>query len=176
MLGLEQFLNKFGAVTLLDIVELGLAAVFVFVVIKKVGTYLLQRHDAEVEKDKQIKTALEAVSHYPEYRKQSLEIQETFKREIAELRKMQDEHTKQLIEMEQANKKRECNKLRDILLQNYRHYTNKELNPSQSWTRMESEAFWELYGDYEDMGGNGHMHSVVRPAMEKLHIVEIDDK
>ena len=37
---------------------------------------------------------------------------------------------------------------------------------------MEAEAFWELFKDYEEDGGNGYIHSVVRPAMNLLRIVE----
>ena len=79
-------------------------------------------------------------------------------------------------EIAEQNRKRECNKLRDILLQSYRYYTNKEQNPSQSWTKMESEAFWDLFRDYEDLGGNGYMHTVVQPEMERLCIVNVSEQ
>jgi hypothetical protein len=83
---------------------------------------------------------------------------------------------KRLIEMEEQNKKRERNKLRDRLLQNYRYYTNIETNPSQTWTEMESEVFWEMFKDYEEAGGNGYMHSTVLPEMERLIVVEVGQK
>ena len=63
--------------------------------------------------------------------------------------------------MENDLKRRERNKLRARLLQSYRFYTNPERNPSQSWTRMEAEAFWELFRDYEDANGNGYIHTEV---------------
>jgi chloramphenicol 3-O-phosphotransferase len=66
--------------------------------------------------------------------------------------------------------------LRDRLLQNFRYYTNIETNPSQTWTRMEAEAFWEMFKDYEEAGGNGYMHSNVRPEMERLIVVEVGMK
>ncbi len=78
--------------------------------------------------------------------------------------------------MEEANKRRECNKLRDRLLQSYRYYTNADVNPSLSWTRMEAEAFWGLFRDYEEVGGNGYMHTVVQPAMEKLRVRECGEE
>ena len=40
---------------------------------------------------------------------------------------------------------------------------------------MEAEAFWELFGEYEDRGGNSYMHSVVQPAMNKLTVLEMDE-
>ena len=76
--------------------------------------------------------------------------------------------------IEEQNRRRERNKLRDRLLQSYRHYTSKDINPSQSWTKMEAKAFWELIRDYEDAGGNGYIHTVVQPAMECLHIIEMN--
>ena len=112
---------------------------------------------------------------YPEYRQQSIKIQEKLESEIQELRKAQDEHTCRLLQMEENSQRRERNKLRDRLLQNYRYYTSKEHNPCQEWTRMESETFWECFADYENMNGNGYMHSVVQPEMNLLGIIEMDD-
>lgn len=37
---------------------------------------------------------------------------------------------------------------------------------------MEAEAFWELFRDYEDLGGDGYMHTEVQPAMERLVVTE----
>ena len=41
---------------------------------------------------------------------------------------------------------------------------------------MESEAFWELFREYENAGGNGYMHTEVQPAMELLTIVDPGDR
>ena len=60
-----------------------------------------------------------------------------------------------------------------MLLQNYRYYTNECQNPSKSWTKMEAEAFWELFREYEEAGGNGYMHTVVQPEMERLLVIEL---
>lgn len=95
--------------------------------------------------------------------------------EIKTLREKQEENNAQLMQMQEENKHRERNKLRDRLLQSHRYYTNKELNPHQCWTAMEAEAFWELFRDYESAGGNGYMHTEVQPAMERLIVVEIPD-
>lgn len=63
------------------------------------------------------------------------------------------------------------NELREKLLNSYRHYTSLETNPKQEWNEMEAEAFWHLFSDYEELKGNGYMHSTVKPAMEKLTVV-----
>ena len=77
--------------------------------------------------------------------------------------------------MEKDTKRRERNKLRDRLLQNFRYFTSKEKNPLQAWTRMEAEAFWELFKDYEDVDGDGYVHSEVQPAMNLLEVIEMED-
>jgi hypothetical protein len=173
--GLDEFLKIFGDITILHAVEVICALVFLYFVYKKASDFLIQQHEAQKLKDAQLKEALDGVHKYPEYRKQSLEIQKELKGEISSLRNNQEEIMQRLVEVEEQNKRREPNKLRDRLLQNYRYYTNIERNPSQTWTRMESEAFWEMFKDYEEAGGNGYIHSDVLPAMERLIVVEIGD-
>ena len=41
---------------------------------------------------------------------------------------------------------------------------------------MEAEAVWGLFRDYEEAGGDGYMHTVVQPAMEKLRIRECGEE
>lgn len=175
MTGLEEFLKTFGNITVSNVITVALAAVFLGMTYKKIRDYLIKKYESEKEKDKELKEALEAVRKYPEYRQQSIRIQEKLESEIQELRKAQDEHTCRLLQMEENAQRRERNKLRDRLLQNYRYYTSKEHNPRQEWTRMESETFWECFADYENMNGDGYMHSVVQPEMNLLGIIEMDD-
>ena len=75
--------------------------------------------------------------------------------------------------MQEKRDIRERNKLRDKLLQSYRYYIDIQKNPNQSWTKMESEAFWALFRDYEDMNGDGYIHTVVQTAMELLKVIDI---
>lgn len=196
MKGLEEFLMLFGEITVADIVVVLMALGFMFLIYKKIKKYFDDKIQAQNERamlekkrDEDIKEALEAVRKYPEYRQQSIKIQELLEREnqetrqqslkiqslleeeIQELRTMIQEDKNRLLHIEEQEKRRECNRLRDILLQNYRYYTSKESNPSQTWTKLESEAFWDLFRDYEDLGGNGYMHTEVLPAMERLRVV-----
>ena len=175
MTGSNEFLKVFGDITVAQVVYVIMAIIFLVLVYKKVSDYLYKRHDAEQAKDKQLKDALEAVSHYPEYRKQSVEIQQKLTKEMQEINAILQDHTKRLEKMENDSKKRELNKLYDTLLQSYKYYTNKEKNPMQSWTKMESKAFWDLFTDYEDMGGDGYMHTVVQPPMLLLTVIEMND-
>lgn len=180
---LDAFIATFGDITVVQVVEFVLAAVCVYVVYKKISKVLIEQHEAQKLKDEQLQEALEGVHKYPEYRQQSLEIQQELQGDIQELRdaqqelrQAQKEIIQHLTEMEEQKKRRDRNKLRDLLLQNYRYYTNKETNPSQSWSKMESEAFWELFTDYEDMGGNGYMRTTVMPEMQRLVVTEVGKK
>lgn len=173
MTGFDEFTKLFGEISVLNVIELLLAGVFLYLIYKKVRDHLIKVHESEKKRDEQLHEALEAVRKYPEYRRQSVQIQQKLESEIQALRKSQEENMERLVAMEELTKRRERNKLRDRLLQNYRFYTNPETNPSMSWTRMESEAFWELFRDYEDAGGNGYVHTEVLPAMERLTVIEV---
>ena len=180
---LDAFLNVFGDITVLNVVEFLLAVGFIYLIYRKISGFIIQQHEVQKLKDAQLQEALDGVHKYPEYRKQSVEIQTKLEREIRELREGQQKLSetqqaiiKQLLEMEEQKKRKERNKLRDLLLQNYRYYTNTDTNPSQSWSRMEAEAFWELFSDYEDAGGNGYMRTEVMPAMQRLIVTEVGKK
>lgn len=176
MTGLNQFLDLFGQVTLSTVVGLVLAGVFLYMVYKKIREYLIDRYEAEKNRDQKINEALDAVHKYPEYRAQSVAIQQSLEQEIQVIRESVERYEARLESMEETNRRRECNKLRDRLLQSYRYYTNPNMNPSLSWTRMEAEAFWGLFRDYEETGGDGYMHTVVQPAMEKLRVRECGEE
>ena len=201
MKGLDEFLKLFGDITVSQLVTVIFALVFMFFIYKQVKKYFdekikTQNERAQIEKnrDADIQEALQAVRKYPEYRQQSIKIQELLEKEIEEtrnqsvkiqelleeeiqeLRVMVKEDKERIARVEEQEKRRERNKLRDTLLQNYRYYTNKEKNPHQLWTQMESEAFWELFKDYEELGGNGYMHTVVQPEMERLCVVNAGEQ
>ena len=180
MTGLTQFLENFGHITLAQVVSVAFALVFLFLIYKEIKKYVtikVNEHEKQKKEDElkrqKLEEAWNATQKYPEYRKQSMQIQELLESEIQEIRESLQSMMRRFDEIEQQNKKRECSKLRDMLLQNYRHYTNPQHNPSQSWTKMEAEAFWELFREYEEAGGNGYMHTVVQPEMERLDIIDL---
>lgn len=172
MLGLQEFLTICGNITLSQIITVSLAIAFFITLVIKLKKYLdkkeaiiIQKHEAEKEKDEQLKSVLAEVAKYPEYREQSRKIQKQLQNEIDNIKEI-------LNDMQKKQERRERNKLRDKLLQSYRYYTNKEKNPTQTWTKMESEAFWALFRDYEDVKGDGYIHTVVQPAMNLLEIID----
>lgn len=179
MTGLDQFLAIFGNITVTQIVVGIFIIIFAIKIYKEVRKYFINRYEKEKEKDEQLKIALEEVAKYPQYREQSRAIQQSFRDEIDGLKvvqnslsEKQDEIRQTLVDMKNTIDKRERNKLRDRLLQMYRYYTSEKTNPNHIITRMEHEAFWELFGDYEEAGGDGYMHQVVQPEMNKLDIID----
>ena len=114
MTGLDAFLDLFGNITVLNLVQFILAIVFIVIIFKKVKDYLddkkermIQEYEKNKERDRKLQIALEAIDQYPEYRQQSLEIQQHLEGEIQELRKSQQENTRRLVEMEETSKRRE---------------------------------------------------------------------
>lgn len=186
MTGFEQFLENFGQITLAKAIGFALAIIFCIKVYQQVKNFLnkkkemlIQQHNLEQQKEEQLHDVLEQVNQYPAYREQSRKIQKEFRDEIDGLKKEQEVLTKiqqeicdSLNETKEKNERRERNKLRNLLLQSYRYYTDKEKNPEQVWTKIDAETFWELFSDYEDMGGDGYIHTVVQPAMNLLTVID----
>ena len=40
---------------------------------------------------------------------------------------------------------------------------------------MEKDAYDKLFQDYENLGGDGYMHSAVAPEMNALEVVDMSD-
>lgn len=124
----------------------------------------------------------ECVAHYPEYRAQSLAIQQqlrdadtgildvckTIKDEVQANRNLLDTRLKSL-------ESREKNALRDKIYKHWRNFTNINLNPRQAWTDMEQHTFMELVRDYESLGGNDFVHKVILPEMSRLDVIYYAD-
>lgn len=133
--GLEEFKDVFGSITVLNVVELLLAILFCYLIYRKVSKYLIERYEAGKKKDEQLKTTLDQVSKYPEYRAQSLRVQKELQTEIDALHSAQSEQIERLKKMEDDMTRRERNRLRDRLLQSYRYYTDPACNPAVHGTR-----------------------------------------
>ena len=124
-----------------------------------------------------IETVEEAVSHYPEYRAQSLKIQrelqckdESILSVCEKIEKIGQKLDDRLIELE----RREKNSLRAKILNEYRLYTNERKNPMKAWTEMEHHSFFKLVEDYESLGGNDYVHGTIIPAMNELDVIPMD--
>ena len=172
----EYFIDSFGQITIVQVAYFILAICFIVYCGKKISKYIIDRHEQDKIKDAQLKTALDAIEKYPEYRKQSLGIQAQLNQEIASIKESQLSMKARLDKMEQDAQQRERNKCRARLIQSYHYYADVDKNPMQAWTQMESEAFWEQFKDYENMNGDGYVHSEIQPAMELLDVIAMTDK
>lgn len=92
-----------------------------------------------------------------------------------ELAKKQDHNYQKLHELDERSRNYELSSTKDKLLQLYRYYTNKDLNPLGQWTSLEADSFWGIFNSYEAANGNGEMHTKVQPEMNELLVINIDD-
>ena len=176
MEGFDAFMKVFGDITVSRVIEVLLAVGFIIGVYLKFRKVMKKKIAADDTNSKKIEEAISAVKEYREYRKKNDNNYDEIESQIKKLQSTQMEGMKRLNKMEEDMRRRERNKLRDRLLQSYRYYTNPKVNPDHSWSTMESEAFWELFKDYEDAGGDGYMHTVVQPEMGKLIVIDLDDE
>ena len=128
-------------------------------------------------------TAEEAISHYPEYRNQSIQMQQQLQNSdaaIADLcRQIKDEvtTTKEILNNRLSSlENREKNSLRAKILNEYRLYTDEVKNPMQAWSEMEHHSFFKLVEDYESLGGNDYVHGTILPAMNELDVILMTDQ
>ena len=172
---MDAFLKLFGDLKVAT-VSLIAAVIFLAKIYKMVAAHFREKYRIEMEKeraDERYSGTGEDVSGMAgtEYREQK-----EFTQAIDKLQRNQAEITKELKDIEERRKKTKRNELRDQIRQTYRYFTNKEKNPLLAWSEMEAEAFWKVFGDYEDAGGDGDMHTTVQPAMRRLEVVPMHEQ
>lgn len=172
MVGMDQFLNWFGNITITQIVGLGLAGFFIYKMIKKINTYLQSKWQLEQQKDEELKTAIKSMKTFDSYHNEIATTVNNFQTQLNDLKANVQNTNECLLQLKNDMDKRARNDLREKLLKEYRYYTDHDKNPTQSWKHMESEAFWALFKDYEDAGGDGFVHTIVQPAMNLLSIID----
>ncbi len=185
MKGMDAFLTLFGDITVSKIVVFIAAIIFLFSIYKEVKKYIdtkikeqQQKTKQEEEYKKKINDAWNETQKYPMYRAQSIQIQSDLETKISGVRDEESNIMKEIkkisdriAKMEEGAREREKNRLRDLLIKYYKHYTSLEANPSQSWTDMEKMSYDALLKDYEELGGNDYIHSTVDPAMKALNVI-----
>lgn len=133
-------------------------------------------------RDQRLDHVEEAVNALPGYRKQSLKIQDELKctderiiNLCEQINQSVIENRREVVERLKRLESREKNALRAKILEEYRLYTDKAKNPKRAWSEMEEHSFFELVKDYEELGGNDYVHSVVIPAMHELRVIFMHD-
>ena len=124
----------------------------------------------------------EAVGHYPEYRAQSLQIQNQLEKTDNHILEVCDSIKSAVIANgERIDKRlgdlerREKNALRAKILDEYRLYTDDRKNPMKAWSEMEHHSFFKLVEDYESLGGNDYVHKTIIPAMNELDVISMSE-
>ena len=162
---MEYFLQLFGAIPLSTVVVFIAAVTFLVVLCIRIYKFIVANHDKLQKKDKTLKKIIDYLE----------EVKQEQKEAVNELRGAQQEIAEKQDAFEEQHRNHSLNKLRDRLLSSYHYYTDPKKNPLQAWSEMEKEAFDKLFYDYEELGGDGFMHSTVEPAMAALEVVLMTD-
>lgn len=166
---MDYLITAVGDLSLGTVLIWAAALGFLISLLNKVFQFLTSQHDSFKDKEELFD---DVINELKEIKQDTKELKEKFlgleeRQKQAELRQA---------ESEAAIKEQKLNELRDRLLQSYRYYVSKEKNPLGQWTEMEHEVFEGLFRSYEQLGGNGFVHSVVRPEVELLEIIPMSEK
>jgi hypothetical protein len=174
--------DVFGTMSAFFFIELIVLIVGALSIWRKFKNELLQQHDKEAQRNADIQEAVEGVRKYPEYREQSKKIQAelkaTDKTILETCEKIQqgvDRNQQLLIERLDKLEARERNAIRDKIYEIHRIFSSSLTNPMLAWTEMERDSFNDQIADYEELGGNGYVHSVVIPDMNRLRVIPMTD-
>ena len=147
---------------------------------KQQGEKLKQENACRDQKIAQLEAAINAL---PNYRAQSIQVQQELKATDASILAVCNEIKAGILDNQNILnsrldrlEKREKNAIRAKLLDEYRLFTDETKNPMLAWSEMEHHAFFELVRDYEDLDGNDYVHSTVLPAMNELAVIFMSDK
>jgi len=95
---------------------------------------------------------------------ESVKQNETIRLELSQLTRTVNGIADTLVTMQKKENETKLKELKDSLVRYYNKYKD-----AGRWSRLEKDAFWDLFDDYEKRGGNGFIHSIVEPAMRELH-------
>lgn len=172
---MEAFLKIFGDINVSTVVIIGAAVIFLYSMYKKFSNGIIENHEKNKARDEKIEQVLEQVAQYPQWRQQSIEKQKELNSNIEKLTITVERISKRQDEIDAEAKTRKLNELREKLMQLHQTYASKERNPMQAWTELEKESFDAIFKDYENLGGNGHMHNSVRPDMDSLRVIPMHE-
>lgn len=172
---MEHLIKLLGDYSIGWAITLIAALIFLWLCYRKVEKFFTDKAIQEKEKNEQFKKVMDQVNMYPKWHEQSLEIQRQYNDIIEELKSGMEKQQKQLKKIEEESTSRERSKLRDRLLQSHRYFTSAEKNPLRAWSEMEADAFWSMFKEYENAGGNGHMHTKVQPEMRALEVIPMHE-
>lgn len=99
--------------------------------------------------------------------RQSINHDEMIKSDILSLTKTVNGIAMTLRNMQTKENETKIKEIKGSLIRYYNKYRNVG-----EWSKLEKDAFWDLFDDYEKRGGDGYIHTIVEPVMRELR--EID--
>lgn len=175
MFGIDEIINTFGTVTVTVLIEAIIAIVGIWIAYKKLKDKIIGSYEERQQQKADIEEALEGVRNIPTIH---TSLQYADNKIIDTCKQIQDgvnENQRILNERLDKLEDRERNALRAKILDMHRLFTSKKRNPLQAWSEMERDAFNDLIADYEELNGNGHVHTVVIPEMHLLRVIPMSD-
>lgn len=126
----------------------------------------------EKEKDHELilqtsKGLEELQKQYEESVRQSIRHDEMIKNDLSTLTATVNNIADTLNKMQKKDNATKLKELKDSLIRYYNKYKN-----IGEWSKLEKDAFWDLFDDYEKRGGDGYIHSIVEPVMRELKEVD----
>ena len=182
----EAFINLFGDLTILHVVEFFFAMYFIIRISINVIKFINKKHDEEQQKTADLAEALAGVRQMPQYRADSVAIRGQLEQKITDVHdemnnkfddvaKKFDALMDRLNAMDTESKKRARNRIREELMQGHRMFTDTAKNPMKAWSSLEHDSWFALYDDYLDCNGNGDMQYRICPEMNSLEVIHMDD-
>lgn len=102
-------------------------------------------------------------------------VQTTLTDMIDKVNDTQKEIIKKVDSLAEQSRKYQLADMRETLLQAHRYYTSESTNPLKIWTELEKHAWDEQYDVYINNRGNGYMQNTIKPEMDKLRVVSLND-
>ena len=121
-------------------------------------------HELIIENAKAIQ---ELSKRHEEDTKQSIRHDEIIRNDLKQVSETVNEIAIKLNDMEKRDNETKIKELKDTLINYYNKY-----RVIGEWSKLEKDAFWELFEDYESRGGDGYIHSVVEPVMRELKDID----
>ena len=116
---------------------------------------------------KTVKDLTELHNKHEEDTKQSIKHDEMMRKDLLKLTNTVNVIAKNLETMQKKENETKLKELKDSLISYYSKYRNVG-----EWSKLEKDAFWDLFDDYEKRGGDGYIHSIVEPVMRELKEVD----
>lgn len=139
-------------------------------VIEKLGLESKSMRKRHAEHNLLIKTSQELSKlqeRHDESVRQSIRHDEMIKADISSLTDAVNGIANTLSNMQAKENETKLKEIKRSLIRYYNKYRD-----IGKWSKLEKDAFWDLFDDYEKRGGNGYIHSIVEPVMRELTEIE----